>query len=112
MPAMDQMTFLSSPKSNVHYMNNTHFDKAGVGLDDLRAEELIRMHPKMRYKIKCIMGDYYYEEMSVEETIRKCVLRPKSEEHKLKNQDDIDQYVRDNMNEKMPLDGPLWYVYL
>mmetsp|Transcript_37881 Transcript_37881/g.57958 ORF Transcript_37881/g.57958 Transcript_37881/m.57958 type:complete len:182 (-) Transcript_37881:1124-1669(-) len=89
MPAMDQMTFLSNPQANVHYMNNTHFDQPGVGVEDLRLEELCRMHPKMRYKIKQIMGDYYYEEMSVEEAMEKAILKPDPEKL-LRNQDDID----------------------
>ena len=68
--------------------------------------------PKLRYKIKEICGDYYYEMMSVEETMQKCFLEPKSPEKVLKNQKDIDMYIRDNMNVKMPLDGPLWRCYI
>jgi len=34
-------------------------------------KKVIRNAPKFRYKLKEIMGDYYYEEMSVEETISK-----------------------------------------
>lgn len=78
----------------------------------LRFPELFRVQPKMRYKIKEIMGDYYYEMMSVEETISKVFLTPETSDHVIKNQHEIDQYIRDNMNIKMPLDGPLWRVYV
>lgn len=67
--------------------------------------------PKFRYKIKEIAGDYYYEEMSHEETVKKAFLRPESPDKVLRNQHDIDQYIRDNMNIKCPLDGPLWRLY-
>mgnify|MGYP006125495607 CR=1 FL=1 len=30
----------------------------------------------------------------------------------LKNKNEIDMFVRDNMNVKMPLDGPLWRLYI
>lgn len=67
--------------------------------------------PKFRYKIKEIAGDYYYEEMSHEETAKKAFLSPSSPDKVLRNQHDIDQYIRDNMNIKNPLDGPLWRLY-
>jgi hypothetical protein len=69
------------------------------------------MKPKMRYKIKVICGDYYYEEMSVEETIQKAVIGPESEEKVLASRDDIDAFARDNLNAKLPLDGPQWRIY-
>jgi hypothetical protein len=73
---------------------------------------MIKNYPKFRYKVKEIFGDYYYEEMSVEETSERIFLYPKDDSKVLKNQDEIDQYIRDNLNEKMPLDGPLVRVYL
>jgi len=41
--------------------------------------------PKMRYKVKEIAGDYYYEEMSHEETVKKAFLRPASPDKVLRN---------------------------
>lgn len=61
--------------------------------------------------MKEIAGDYYYEMMSVEETIEKMFLRPESPDKILRNQKEIDMYIRDNMNVKMPLDGPAVRVY-
>jgi len=60
----------------------------------------------MRYKIKEICGDYYYEEMTKEEAKRKAILEPESAEKEMRSQDDADLYIRDNLNEKLPLDGP------
>ena len=68
--------------------------------------------PKLRYKVKEICGDYYYEKMSVEETMQKAFLKPETPEKMLKNKNDIDMFVRDNMNVKMPMDGPLWRLYI
>ena len=64
----------------------------------------------MRYKIVEVAGDFYYEEMSEEEFIRKGLIYNK--EGQLKNQRDIDLFCQDNLNEKLPLDGPLWRSYL
>ena len=68
--------------------------------------------PKFMYKVKIIAGDYYYEKMSEVETKGKAFLEPKSSLKVLKCQKDIDNYIRDNMNERMPLDGPLWRLYV
>ena len=50
--------------------------------------------------------------MSREETIKKAFLKPTSPDKVLRNQRDIDAYIRDNMNIKNPLDGPLWRLYI
>jgi len=60
----------------------------------------------MRYKIKSLFGDYYYEEMTKEEAMEKAFISPESDEKILRSRDDVDAYVRDNLNEKYPLDGP------
>lgn len=60
-----------------------------------RWKKFYKMHPKFRYKIKVVAGDYFYEEMSIEETIKKSIITPGNI---LKSQADIDAYVRDNLN--------------
>lgn len=65
----------------------------------------------MKYKIKEICGDYYYTEMSEEEAHSKAFIEP-APDKVLRSQDDINAYIRDNLNEKMPLDGPQWRIYL
>lgn len=55
-----------------------------------RFSKLIHMFPKFQYKIRMIAGDYYYERMSVEETISKVFLKPESPDKLLRNQNDID----------------------
>lgn len=62
--------------------------------------------PKFRYKIKSIAGDYYYEEMPIAEACDKIFLKPENGDKVLRNQTDIDSYMRDNLNTKLPLDGP------
>ena len=47
---------------------------------------MIEHHPKYRYKLKCIMGDYYYEEMSIEEAKAKIILKPEREDKLLRCQ--------------------------
>ena len=53
--------------------------------------------------------------MTIEETMEKAVIKTVSHgkpDALLKNRDDIDMFERDNMTVKMPLDGPLWRVYM
>lgn len=95
----------------VNYMNCSTYDHPDRDAVHLRFKELIKIIPKFRYKVKEIAGDYYYEEMSFEETCEKALIGPESPEKVLKSQSEIDQYIRDNINEKMPLDGPLFRVY-
>jgi hypothetical protein len=69
-------------------------------------DEKFEVMRKFRYKVKEIAGDYYYEEMSLEETKRKIFVQPQSDDKILRSQADIDQYIADNMNVKLPMDGP------
>ena len=48
-------------------------------------KEVLKIMPKFRYKVKEIMGDYYYEEMSIEETIKKALIVPESPDKVLKS---------------------------
>lgn len=112
MPPLDQQCFLSSTKAHVNYMNVTVQDKPTTKCAEAKWAEMLDLYPKMRYKVKEICGDYYYEMMSKEETLKKAYIYPKSPEHELKCQKDIDAYIRDNMNKKVKLDGPLWRLYM
>lgn len=62
------------------------FDKSTDDLMYHMYRNVIAKIPKLRYKVKEIAGDYYYEEMSVEETIEKAFIYPESDDKILKNQ--------------------------
>ena len=93
-------------------MNCSMYDKGDIEAIELCFKKAVSDFPKMRYKVKEIFGDYYYEEMSVEETIQKVLLYPEGDDKILRCQADINAYIRDNLNVKMPLDGPLFRVYV
>ena len=115
MGPMDQMCFLSSTKAHVNYMNVSLQDVDSQDAGRKNFMKLAKKMPKLRYKIKEICGDYYYEEMSIEETMEKALMKTVNRDDPaslLKNKNDIDMFVRDNMNLKLPLDGPLWRVYM
>ena len=46
---------------------------------------MFKTHPKFRYKIKEVAGEYFYEEMSYEETCEKAFMVPESDDKVLKN---------------------------
>lgn len=74
-------------------------------------DDVFSFIPKFKYKIKELGGDYYYEAMTLEEMKQKIFIKPSSEDKMLRSQADNDQYIADNMNEKMPLDGPQVRIY-
>ena len=59
-----------------------------------------------------VSKDYYYEEMPLEEAIEKIFIGPESSDKILRNHRDVDTYIRDNLNVKVPLDGPLCRIYM
>ena len=88
-------------QTHVNYMNVSVQDKPTKETAFTKWSTCIDKYPKMAYKVKEICGDYYYEKMSKEETIKKAFLYAKDAYHELKCQKDIDGYVRDNMNTKV-----------
>lgn len=92
-------------------MNCSTYDFEDPNCVHLNFKKLFEYMPKFRYKVKEIGGDYYYEMMSMEETCQKALIKPEADDKVLRNQQDIDEYIRDNINVKMPLDGPLFRVY-
>jgi hypothetical protein len=50
--------------------------------------------------------------MSAEEAEEKILIFPADDSKVLHGQDEVDEYIRDNMNEKMPLDGPMLRLYV
>jgi hypothetical protein len=79
-------------------------------LSKQRLETLVRenLHrfPKMRYKLAMRAGDIYYQKMSEEEALRKGFIYEETPDRMLRNQKEVDCFVRDNLSRKMPLDGP------
>lgn len=111
MPPMDHQCFISSPNVIVNYMNCTKFDDWNEETLYEAFKELFTYQPKFRYKIKEVMGDYYYEKMPIEELMSKFFWKPESDDKILRTQDDINQFIEDNLNEKLPLDGPQVRIY-
>lgn len=68
-PVMDQTCFLGGSKSVVNFMNCTWYDtKADIELVKDKFRKACDRMPKLRYKLVEFAGDFYYEEMSTEET--------------------------------------------
>ena len=49
--------------------------------------------------------------MSPKETLEKAFIHPSDLKKQILKHEDLDHYIRDNINQKMPLDGPLFRVY-
>ncbi len=59
----------------------------------------------MRCKIVEVLGDYYYKEMGIEETMD-IVFKKMPAEKLIKSQDDLDMMVAGTINERFSLDRP------
>ena len=70
------------------------------------------MFKKFRYKVKFIFGDPYYEEMSIDEAISRIFVTAPTPDKILHSMADIDMYQEDNLNKKLPNDGPLSRFYI
>ena len=103
MPAMDQQTFVSNSNSIVNFMSCSMYSKPNTDVILNRWKKFYKMHPKFRYKIKVVAGDYFYEEMSIEETIKKSIITPGNI---LKSQADIDAYDPIDMDHVKEEDRP------
>ena len=111
MAPMDQATMIGTNKVIVNYMNCTGYDiECDPEIVKRKFEAAFKVMPKFRYKLVEFAGDYYYQEMSVQEAISKGFVV--GDQNNLKSQQDIDRFAQDNLNEKLPLDGPLWRCYL
>ena len=75
MGPLDHHCFLSSSKAHVNYMNMQLQDKPCEETAIRNFRKLLSLYPKMTYKIKEIAGDYYYEKMSIDETMEKAFLK-------------------------------------
>ena len=71
----------------------------------------LNTYENFNYKIVSIFGDYYYEKMSKEETFEKGFVHWQDPKEGLKDQHEIDCFVSDNINKKLPLDGPRFRVW-
>ena len=70
------MCFLSNTKAHVNYINISTYDNETEEAAVRNFTKLFKLMPKFQYKIKEIAGDYYYEMMSVEETLAKAFVKP------------------------------------
>jgi hypothetical protein len=70
-------------------------------------QRAIKQLKKLSYCLENRFGDYYYKELPYDEVVENCFVEVKG----LSCQEDIDRFVQDNINVKLPKDGPLWITY-
>ena len=70
MKILDAMTFVSNDTACVNVMSVSEYVYK-MDLSELvtHISKMIRILPKMRYKVVECAGDYYYEEMPIEEVL-------------------------------------------
>ena len=74
-------------------------------------EHYLGTYAKFRYCVESKFGDYYYRTMGHDESFNKGWHFESDPKKTLKNQYELDCFIRDNMNIKVVTDGPLWRAY-
>ena len=67
-----------------NYMNASVQDGRNLSTAPIVFRRIIRLYPKLRYKIVRFGGDLFYTMMSEEETIQKALKYVKDEDHMLR----------------------------
>jgi hypothetical protein len=113
MPVMDQTCFVSSRVAHINYMSITGFegDYDEAWFRKLYEEKYLGTYEKFSYCVESVFGDYYYRVMPKEEAFNKGWHFESDPKKTLKNQYELDCFIRDNMNIKVVTDGPLWRAY-
>lgn len=71
---MDAGCFISSSKANVNLSNCTIIERKMTKDEFLHSvAKVVKLQPKMRYTISQFAGDYYYNEIHIDEVLRKAV---------------------------------------
>ena len=118
-PSMDAATLLSSAKCHVNFVNVVHYDRV-VTEDVIRFNvgKLMKFMPKYSQCFEVFAGEYYYKyldsdkEKAKEIAFERGIEINRDENTWLRTEEDIDNWAQDNLNKKMPLDGPMWRLYV
>lgn len=113
MPAMDVGCYVGTSLANVNLMSVSFFDGEFTeeGLRFIYREKFIGRFDKFKYKVTMKFGDMYYEEISAKEALEHGFYFQKDPAKILTSQREIEMFVEDNINIKIPLDGPQWRFY-
>jgi hypothetical protein len=71
-------------------------------------KKFIEKNEKFTYKVVDKLGDIYYEKTDAAVALSRGFKYESDPEKVLKSHHEIDCYIRDNINKRLPLDGPQW----
>lgn len=112
MPLMDQAVFITSSKANVNFISVSFFD--GDFDEAFIAEkyhQYIGNFEKFSYYVEMVAGDLYYRKMSKEVAFDRGFHFERDPEKAPRNRREIEMWAEDNLNKKLPLDGPQWRCF-
>jgi len=67
---------------------------------------------KFTYKVTMVFGDIYYEKIPADTAIERCFKVIQGTKYECKTKQDLEMFVEDNLNVKIPLDGPQWRAFV
>jgi hypothetical protein len=72
---------------------------------------MMKDQAKCSYGVSVVAGDLYYEQMNKDEAFNRGFTFERNPDKMFKCQRDIEMFIEDNINVKMPHDGPTWRMY-
>jgi hypothetical protein len=118
-PSMDATTLLSSAKCHVNFVNVTHYDQV-ITEDVIRFNvgKMMKFMPKYTQHFVEFGGEYYYKYLDDDPkkaediAFKNGIVWETDPDLILESEEDIDNWAQDNINIKMPLDGPMFRLYI
>ena len=107
---MDAVAFTSPKESNINFMSISAFDGECLNKEYFKnivyRKFFAGVFEKFQYQVVSKFGDLYYKRMDIDWAMERGF--EFIDGIGFKNNYELDCYVRDNLNKKMPLDGPQW----
>jgi hypothetical protein len=107
---MEMATFLGIASQHVNIMSAITMEHVPAARMKERFLRSLQALPKLRYALIEILGDFYYQEMTIEEIIDLVFVEVPPEKPLFKNQGDIDRYVEANLNEPFRMGRPQYQI--
>lgn len=81
-------------------------------LRNLYRYKFVEDFEKFSYRIVMKFGDPYYEKIDKDEAFNRAFHVIENPGKMFTSQKEIDMFIEDNLNVKLPLDGPQWRLFL
>lgn len=98
---MDFLCFVDSDYARTNTMSGTIIERTKIEPLRNRLKLLMKKLPRLTYTVETVFGDLYYKPIPIDKAIDFCLVEVPSSV-KLNSDDDINQFIQDNISSKIP----------